>query len=117
MVKKDEHNGITLTRGDTAVFKIALEDGNGNPYDYSGDTVKFGVKRSAFDTDCVLEKPVNENGEVVLDPADTASMDFGDYLYSVRLYHSSGESDTDVYTPIASARFSLGFDIIKQITA
>ena len=122
MLVVDEKNGITLTRGDTAVLELELKDGEGNDYDYSSDVVKFGVKRNAHDLECVLEKTV-EDGKVSLAPQDTASMEFGDYLYSVRLYHTTeaeqeGEEDTvDVYTPIASARFTLGFDIIKDIDA
>lgn len=114
MLKVDEKNGITLTRGDSAVFSVTVEDEHGETYDYSDDTVKFGVKRSAFDTDCVLEKTV-EDGQVVLTPEDTENMEYGDYLYDIEITHvdDSGEEPvTDVWTPIAAARFTLGFNVL-----
>lgn len=117
MVKVDEKMGITLTRGDNVVFALTLEDGKGNAYDYSSDRVFFGVKRSAFDGACVLETQVNEDGNIVITHDMTKSLDFGDYLYSVRLEHTNEDEALEIYTPIAGARFTLGFDIIRELPA
>lgn len=116
MLVVDEKNNVTLTRGDSAKFELTLTDSKGETYDYSNDKVKFGVKRSAFDATCVLEKDVID-GVITLEPADTESMEFGDYLYSVEVQHtieaeSEGEEDKiEIYTPIV-ARFSLGYNVL-----
>lgn len=107
-------NSIMLTRGDSAEITVAFTDSEGNPYDASGDTVKFGVKRSAFDAECVLEKTI-ENGKITFTPDDTKNMEYGDYLYDVEITHvdDSGEEPvTSVWTPIAAARFSLGYNVL-----
>ena len=116
MLTVDEKNNVVLTRGDSAKFELTLTDSEGETYDYSNDEVKFGVKRSAFDASCVLEKTV-EDGVIELEPADTESMEFGDYLYAVEVRHtveaeSEGEEDkVEVYTPIV-AKFSLGYNVL-----
>lgn len=116
MLVVDEKNNVTLTRGDSAKFTLTLTDSEGEAYDYSNDVVKFGVKRSAFDASCVLEKTV-EDGVITLEPADTEGMEFGDYLYAVEVRHTveaetEGEEDkAEVYTPIV-ARFSLGYNVL-----
>lgn len=116
MLVVDEKNNVTLTRGDSAKFTLSLTDSEGESYDYSNDEVKFGVKRSAFDASCVLEKDVID-GVITLEPADTESMEFGDYLYSIEVKHtveaeSEGEEDkVEIYTPIV-AKFSLGYNVL-----
>lgn len=110
MLVIDNSNGITLTRGDNAELHLTLTSG-GETYDYSNDKVVFGVKRSAFEENLILEKIVDEDGNIVLEHDDTKNLEFGDYLYSIRLETEDGE----VYTPIAGARFSLGFDIVREV--
>ena len=120
MFKIDENtNAIQLTRGDTAKITVSFTDEGGDPYDMSGDVVRFGVKRSPFDRECVLEKTIDsETGTFVLTPADTANMEFGDYLYDIEIQHTvEGETDEDedtveVYTPIAAAKFSLTYNVL-----
>ena len=130
-------NAIKLTRGDTAKITVSFTDEQGDPYDFSEDTVTFAVKRSAFDAEPVIEKEIDsETGELVLQREDTIGLEFGDYLYTVTIEHTvEAESDDEVdagseaeddseeteseeeetvveyYTPIVS-KFSLGFNII-----
>lgn len=134
MITVDEHMNITLTKGDSAVLALALKDGEGNDYDYSGDVVKFALKRIPQDNAVLLEKTVDENGNIVFTPEDTNSLEgYGDFIYAIKLYHTvEAEVETneenvgenveetvaddeepvvDVYTPIV-ARFSLGYNII-----
>ena len=120
MLTVDEKMNITLTKGDSAVLALSLQTSGGETYDYSDDVVKFGVKRTAQSQELVLEKTVDEDGQIVLTPEDTDNIDgYGDFIYAVRVYHtteaeSAEEEDTvDVYTPIV-ARFTLGFDVIKN---
>lgn len=112
-------NAIKLTRGDTAKFTVSFTDEGGDPYDISNDVVKFGVKRSPFDSECVLEKTIDSaTGKFELTPADTASLEFGDYMYDIEIQHTiEGETEEDedtveIYTPIAAAKFSLMFNVL-----
>lgn len=114
-----DSNAIKLTRGDTAKITVSFTDEQGDPYDMSEDVVKFGVKRSPYDTECVLEKEIDsETGKFELTPADTESMEYGDYLYDIEIRHTvEGETEEDddtveVYTPIAAAKFSLTYNIL-----
>lgn len=115
MLTIDNFNGIDLTRGDNAELHLTLTSG-GETYDYSNDTVYFGVKRTAQDNELVLEKEV-EDGAIVLTHDDTKDLAYGDYLYSVRLAHTNEDEEVEIYTPIAGARFSLGWDIIRELPA
>lgn len=108
MLKIDDNNGITLTRGDSAELTLTLTDASGNPYDFSADTVRFGVKRSPLDTsESVLIKTFT-NGKITFEPADTEGMDFGDYRYDIEVITEAGA----VYTPIAAARFTIGYNVL-----
>ena len=110
----DEKNNIFLTRGDNASLSVSLVDEQGDPYDASNDRLYFGVKRSALDASCILEKEL-EDSVLTLTHDDTAELPFGDYLYSIRLEHENEDEELEYYTPIAAARFSLGFDIVRTI--
>ena len=118
MVKIDENMGITLTRGDSASFALTIEDSEGQTYDFSNDVVRLGIKRSPFDATCLIEKEIDEDGNFVFVPADTASLEFGDYYYDVEVQHTieaeteEEEDEVQVYTVIAAARFTLGFNIL-----
>lgn len=114
MLTVDEKMNIMLTKGDSAVLALSLETSGGETYDYSDDVVKFGVKRTAQSQELVLEKTVDEDGQIVLTPEDTDSIDgYGDFIYAVRVYHTTEDEEVNVYTPIV-ARFTLGFDVIKN---
>ena len=120
MINVDANMNITLTKGDSAVFSVALEDSEGSTYDYSDDVVKFAVKRAPVnDNTVVLEKTVNAEGKIVLTPEDTNKIDgYGDFIYAIKVYKTTeaeteGEEDTvDVYTPVV-ARFTLGYNVIE----
>lgn len=118
MISVDEKMNITLTKGDNACLKLTLMNGE-EEYNYSQDTVKMVVKRSPVnDPTVVLEKAVDEDGNIVLTPEDTNKLDgYGDFTYAIKVYHtveaeSAEEEDTvEVYTPIV-ARLTLGYNVI-----
>lgn len=119
MISIDEKNGITLTRGDTASLTLTIKDAEEQSYDFSDDVVKFGIKRSPFDKECVIEKVVDsETGIIEFKPEDTEQLEFGDYLYDIEVRHTveaeteEEEDEVQVYTVIAAARFSLGWNIL-----
>lgn len=114
----DEKNNIKLTRGDSATLELSIKDGEGETYDFSGDVVKFGVKRSALDNgEALLQKTFDENGKIAFTPEDTKDMAYGDYIYNVTVYHtteaeSEEEEDVvDVYTVIC-ANFTLAWNVL-----
>ena len=111
----DEQNNIKIVRGDTAEITVKLESG-GEPYVFTeNDYLKFGVKRSAFDSALVIEKDIpTDTCKLVLDSEDTANLEFGDYLYDVRLYSVDSETGAvSVCTPI-SGKFSVGYNVLPS---
>lgn len=117
MLKVLDGNKIFLTRGDSGSVTVTLTDAGGDPYDASGDTVEFGVKKSIYDTECLIKKTLEDGETITFVPEDTKDLDFGDYLYDVQVTHvTEGESDeddvTDIWTPIAACKFTVGFEIL-----
>lgn len=89
-------NNVYLTRGDSAVLALSIEDGSGNTYDFSNDTVKMTVKKSCTDKKAVIEKEADENGQFVFAPEDTADLPMGDYWYDVEVTHVEESDDPEV---------------------
>jgi len=115
MVVVDANMNIKMTRGDSAELTVALTTAGGESYDFSDDTVKFGVKQSAWERDLMLEKTVDSStGKFVIEPEDTANMPFGDYLFDVRVYHTDSEEKTSISTPI-SGNFSLLYNVLPSV--
>lgn len=112
MLKVDEKNRIYLTRGDSATLKLSVTDSEGADYDFSGDEVKFSMKRYVSDANPVVQKTFDENGQITFTPEDTAELGFGDYLYDVQLSHTD-ESTGTVYvdTIIIPTTFTVGAEI------
>lgn len=112
----DANKNIKMTRGDSADITIELTTSGGEAYDFSNDVVKFGVKRSAFESNLAIEKTVDSStGKFTLEPEDTANLEFGDYLYDIRVYHTDSETGTvSISTPI-SAQFSLGYNVLPSV--
>lgn len=116
MLTIDQNNGITLTKGDSAVLELTIQDSEGNTYDYSNDLVEFGVKRSALDKTEPILKKTFEDGKITFTPEDTEAIEgYGDFQYDVQVTHTDeveGEEVDTVYTVIAAARFTLGYNIL-----
>ena len=91
MFSIDSDNGnITLTRGDSAVFKI-------EPTNYtiqSTDEVIFAIKKKLSDSEPSLVV-FAEDGVFTIAPDDTEYLSTGSYFYGVRIV----TEDKNVYTP------------------
>ena len=111
MVKVTD-NQIFITPGDSGVFTVKIMDGE-QEYDYSNDTVKFGVKKQFSDRECIIEKTVDENGKVTLVPDDTIGLGAGTYYYDVKVV----TADNQVCTVIAANQFIVGHSVLKDFTA
>ena len=105
---KIDNNEIYITRGDSGIIELALEK-DGEPYDYSEDTVVFSVKRRPCDFNPVIQKEVVGN-RIVLNPADTKSLPFGVYFYDVKVNTAGG----DVITAIVPTNFTVGEEVHKN---
>lgn len=87
---------ITLTRGDTLKALISITDHEGNPYTpKQGDQIHFAMKRNITDPEPLVTKDIPiETMTLILDPADTKTLEFGTYKYDIQLTTASGEVDT-----------------------
>lgn len=96
---------ITLTRGDTFRATVNITDSNGMPYLPSpGDTIRFAMNRSyGADEPLILKNIPTDTLSLVIDPEDTKTLPFGNYVYDIELTDSAGNVDTF----IAKARLIL----------
>lgn len=102
-----QNNTITMTRGDTAVLKLDIIDEQGMPYvPTDGDVVLFTLKRSVLDKSVVFQKSMVD-GKITIHPQDTASLDYGQYVYDVELTQGSGF----VATVIPPSRFVVAEEV------
>lgn len=104
-----QSGNITLTRGDTAYLSLDLTLNNA-PYEYSdGDTVTLSVRRSTKDddTEYLFQKVVDAGEMIVIEPADTKSLEYGRYQYDIQLNTSRGE----VFTVIGPATFKIAEEV------
>lgn len=106
---------IHLTRGDTARLTVDLdvflEDGTKQPYAMRNDDVlTLSVKRTAKSVKACLQKDVQGSNEIHIKPEDTASLEFGTYVYDVELCTAEG----DVYTVIENKTFKIGVEVTTR---
>lgn len=99
---KVENNEIYLTRGDEATLTLEVES-DGQPYDFSGETVIFSLKRCPDDPKPLIQKTF-VNGSVTLLPGDTDDLPFGQYLYDVTI----AEKNATIITPTV---FTVGCEV------
>ncbi len=90
------NNNISLIRGDSGVFELAVQDTDGNAAELdAGDVLTFTVRRVAASPIVVIKKQIDiADMQVNIEPADTADLRFGAYVYDVELKRSDGFVDT-----------------------
>ena len=93
---------ISMTRGDTEAMTVSCtEDGVSRAF-VTGDTVYFTVKKSASETEKILQKVITSftGGKALIDilPTDTKMLDTRAYVYDVQIVFSNGTKKT-VITP------------------
>lgn len=102
-------NNITLTRGDTFKAQIFIKDKEGNMYTpEEGDIIEFGMKRDYEEEELLIRKVVpNDTLILRIEPEDTKSLPFGEYVYDMQLTKGNG----DVMTFITKARLILSEEV------
>lgn len=102
-----QNNTIVLTRGDSAVLKLTVVDGEGQPYKIAdNDTVIFTIKKHTTDKEAVLKKTLSD-GQIIINPQDTENLEYGQYVYDVELTQGSGF----VATVIPPTRFVVAEEV------
>lgn len=98
MLAIDSNNRITLTRGDTAILKIAITDNEGNPFiPGAEDEIRFAMKKNYSDENVLVRSDAVIDGSdvtITILPEQTKSLDYGTYRYDIQLTTSDGIVDT-----------------------
>ncbi len=99
-------NEIDIFQGDNKTYKLTVVDRNDAVVDISSSTIKFIVKKLLGDTTGLITKTTadaaevlitdgpNGAAEIYLVPADTSSMERGEYEYDVEYTAVSGKKHT-----------------------
>ena len=91
---KTAQNNIYMTRGDSAVFHLGISDPDGIDFTVpDGTDIRFTVKSSTDTTAIILQKSVID-GNITINPSDTSTLDYGDYVYDVQMVLPDGYTST-----------------------
>ena len=88
---------ITMTRGDTAKFKVSIFNQDGSSYTpENGDIIRFAVKQNYSELADILINTIIPNDTLILEisPEDTKELNFGSYVYDIQLTRVNGDIDT-----------------------
>lgn len=96
-------NTIEFTRADTGYLQLVVKTTDGMYEPEEGDTVTFSIKKSIQDEDYVLRKTFKAGDVIVIEPEDTAGLEYGRYKYDVQIDTHLGE----VFTVVADSVFKL----------
>ena len=103
MLKIDtEKMMICLTRGDTANIVFSAVDEQGTTYPpQEHDILRFAVAKKVgaeylFQKETVMSNSATDFWTITIDPADTNSLKFGDYVFDVQLTrYNNGNPEVD----------------------
>ena len=98
MLKIDNQNNITLTRGDTMTLTVALQRGS-NPYTpEAGDVIRLAVSDGYVGevsyTLMFSQTIPNDTLTVTVPASETVKLDYKRYNYDVEITHADGCVDT-----------------------
>lgn len=100
MFKIDGKQNVYITRGDTATCEVGITDPN-FPYDEyeleEGDYLVFTVRAQPKQIDetnePLIQKTLTGN-QIIIESADTESLEYGQYYYDVKLIFANGDVNT-----------------------
>ena len=83
-------NDIRMTRGDTAILNLSIQNADGTPYEItSDDTILLTVKKNKTAKAIIIQKAVADN-RITITPKETESLEYGPYCYDVELRRTDG---------------------------
>lgn len=96
---------ITLTRGDTFEALVSATKKDGTPYiPVEGDVIRFAMKENYDDARPLLVKEIPiDTMMLMLEPSDTADLNFGKYVYDIQLTKANGKVDTFLKAKVNAA--------------
>lgn len=95
MLNIDNKQNIELTRGDTGFFTIALKNNQGEDYiPQEGDTLRFAMGKNYGGEPLILKQIPIDTLVLEIQPQDTASLNFGKYVYDVEFTDAAGHVST-----------------------
>lgn len=105
MLKIEDDNRVTLTRGDSCAFNVEIKNNRGEIYTPTEtDVITFTMKKDSKTSEVLIKKT---GTTIVFDPEDTRKFKYGNYLYDVTLTTASGA----VFTIIPPTEFVLADEI------
>ena len=95
MLYIDEKQNITLTRGDTGIFNISLQNQKGKPYiPQEGDSLRFALSEDFGKEPVVVKNIPIDTCTLELEPNDTKDLKFKKYRYDVQFTSAIGRVST-----------------------
>ena len=97
MVKFLNSFGIQATKGDTIIMPIVVFNNDNTIYHVQeGDVINFGLKETYNDTECLIEKTIdNTELKLILEHDDTKELEVGSYFYDIQITKkATGEVNT-----------------------
>ena len=108
---------ISIIRGTTNVFQVAVQDASGSPYLLAeGETLIFGVKPKPGEEEYTIVKVLtsdnllNDTYVVRLSPEDTEDLSYGRYCYDVGLQRGN-----DYYMVLPCSDFNVEHNITERV--
>lgn len=110
---------ISIVRGTTNVFQIAVQDTSGSPYLLSeGEILIFGVKTKPGEEEYTIVKMLtsdnllNDTYLVRINPEDTENLSCGRYCYDVGLQRGN-----DYYMVLPCSDFTIEHNITERVVS
>ena len=88
-------SNIKMTRGDTLTASITIKDAQGGDYTVADtDVIRFAMKKFYTSEEVLVQKTIGPDLILTLEPSDTALLDFGKYVFDIKLTTAAGVVDT-----------------------
>lgn len=86
---------ISLTRGDSLIIQISVNQ-EGKLYEIKpGDKIRFAMKKDLEDSEPLIMKPIDTQSlQLTIEPQETKKLEFGKYWYDIELTTEDGFVDT-----------------------
>lgn len=104
---------LKMTRGDSECLIVSCNNVNGTPRPLvTGDVLVFTLRKTTVTLEKLISKTVSSfidgKASVVINPADTAALAFGKYVYDLQLTLEDGTVKTIVKPSL--------FEVAEEVT-